>query len=278
MGTSIYAISIITASFLIGISLGSFLISKYIDKIKHAIMTLAFVQLGIALSGLLVLLFLDNMDVPYLMLYHAFDSYYPFTVSLFIIVSFVILIPTTLMGATMPIASKIISNRFEFIGTDIGAIYSINTFGAIFGTIFASFVLIPSIGMMKTGVFGATISIFIALMLFVVSERRWKRKFFSFVSITFVLGICLAPNTISPVFAGAYYHGTQLQDIESWKNLKSNTELVYYDEGLYGMISVVRNDEYIAMRIDGKSESSNVPLELVSEHQLAYIPRAHLNP
>ena len=272
MGTSIYAISIITASFLVGFSLGSFIISKYTHKIKHPVTTFAFVELGIALSGILVLLLLDKLDVPYLMLYHAFDSYYPFTVSLFIVIFLIILVPTTLMGATMPIVSKIVSNKFEFIGTDIGAVYSINTFGAIFGTIFASFVLIPGIGMIKTGVFGAAIGIFIALMLFAISERKWKNKFYFFAGITIILGICLASGTINPLFAGAYYHGTQLQDIEGWKNLKSKIELVHYEEGLYGMVSVVKKDEFVALRIDGKSESSNVPIELVSEHQLAYIP------
>lgn len=272
LGTSIYAISIITASFLIGLSLGSFLISKYSGKIKHPITAFAFVEMGIALSGILVLLLLDKLDVPYLMLYHAFDSYYPFTISLFIIIFIIILIPTTLMGATMPMVSKIVSNEFEFIGADIGAVYSINTFGAIFGTIFASFVLIPRIGMIKTGVFGAAIGVSIALMLFAVSERKWKSKFYSFAGTTIILGIYLSSGTINPLFAGAYYHGTQLKDIESWKDLKSKTELVRYEEGLYGLVSVVKKDEFIALRIDGKSESSNVPIELVSEHQLAYIP------
>ena len=272
LGTSVYAISIITASFLIGLSLGSFLISKYSGKIGHPVTALAFVEMGIAMSGIMVLFIMDKLDVPYLMLYHAFDSYYPFTISLFSIIFIIILIPTTLMGATMPLVGKIVSDKFEFIGADIGAVYSINTFGAIFGTIFASFVLVPRIGMIKTGLFGAAIGVSIALMLFAVSERRWMSKFYSFAGTTIILGIYLASVTINPLFAGAYYHGTQLKDIESWNDLKSKTELVRYEEGLYGLVSVVKKDEFIALRIDGKSESSNVPIELVSEHQLAYIP------
>lgn len=109
-------------------------------------------------------------------------------------------------------------------------------------------------------------------MIFSISERRWKSKFYSIAGVSIVLGIYIASGTINPLSAGAYYHGTQLQDIESWKNLKSKTELVHYEEGLYGLVSVVRKDKYTALRIDGKSESSNVPIELVSEHQLAYIP------
>lgn len=272
LGTSIYAISIITASFLVGLSLGSFLISKYTDRIKHPLTTFAFVELGIALSGILVLLLLDKLDAPYLMLYHAFASYHPFIASLFIVIFLILLVPTTLMGTTMPMVSKIVSNKFEFIGTNIGAVYTVNTFGAIFGTTFASFLFIPAIGILKTGAISATISIFIALLLFAISERVWKSKFYSLAGISIVLSIYLASSTINPLFAGAYYHGTQLKDIESWKNLKSKTELVHYEEGLYGMVSVVRKDKYTALRIDGKSESSNVPIELVSEHQLAYIP------
>ena len=272
LGTSIYALSIITSSFLIGLALGSFIISKYMDRINYPISTFAFIEMGIGLSTILLLLFIDKLDTPYLILYHSFDSFYPFMASLFIIIFLILLIPTSLMGATLPIVSKIITKQFKCLGTDIGVIYTSNTLGAIFGTLFASFVLIPAVGMTKTAAIGAAISIFIGLILFAVSEFKWKNKFYSLTGITIVLCILLASTTINPLFAGAYYHGTQLEDVDSWNNMKSNIELVHHEEGLYGLISVVKQGEYIALRTDGKSESSNVPLELVTEHQLAYIP------
>ncbi len=272
LGTSVYALSIITAAFLTGLSLGSFLIGRYMDRIKVPITTFAFIELCIGLSGILVILLFDKLDIPYLVLYHTFDSFYPFTVSLFILIFLIILVPATLMGTTMPLVGKIVSNKFEYIGTDIGAAYTVNTFGAIFGTFLTSFIFIPSIGITKTAALVGAISISVGLVLFFYSERKWKNIFCSLAGISVILCIYLASTTISPLFAGAYYHGTQLKDVESWKNLKSSTELVHYEEGLYGLVSIVKKDKYIALRIDGKSESSNVPMELASERQLAYIP------
>lgn len=272
LGTSIYALSIITSSFLIGLALGSFIISKYMDRIKYPITIFAFVEMGIGLSAILIMLFIDKLDVPYLMLYHTFDSFYPFMASLFIVIFLVIMVPTSLMGTTMPLVSKIISRQFRCVGTEIGVIYTSNTLGAIFGTVYATFILIPIVGMTKAGAIGASTSIFIGLLLFSISEYKWKTKFYSLAGVSIILCVYLATISINPLFAGVYYHGTQLEDVNSWNNMKSDTELVYYEEGLYGLVSVVRNKDYIALRIDGKSESSNVPLELVTEHQLAYIP------
>ncbi|MDF1556906.1 MAG: fused MFS/spermidine synthase [ANME-2 cluster archaeon] len=272
LGTSIYALSIITSSFLIGLSLGSFIISKHMHRIKYPITTFAFIEMGIGLFAILLLLFTEKLDILYLILFHTFDSFYPFMASLFVVIFLMLLIPTSLMGATMPIVSKIISKKFRCVGTDIGVIYTSNTFGAILGTIFATFVLIPTIGMMKTGALGAAVSIFIGLILFWVSESKWKKKFYSLAGLTIVLCLYMASISINPLFAGAYYHGTQLEDVNIWKEMKSNSEVVHYEEGLYGLVSVISNGNYIALRIDGKTDSSNVPFELVTERQLAYIP------
>lgn len=272
LGTSMYSLAIITASFLVGLSLGSFLAGKYIDKMQNPLTIFAFVELCIGFSAIVVLLLLNELDTLYLTLYHVFDSFYPFTLSLFMVIFLIMLIPTTLMGATMPLVSRIVSNKSEYIGTDTGAVYTVNTFGAIFGTLSASFILIPSVGIIKTGVVGAAISISIGLLIFSRSEKKWKNKFFSIAAVSVVSLLYLSSSTINPLSAGAYYHGTQLKDIEGWKSYKQDTELVHFEEGLYGMVSVVKKDRYTALRIDGKSESSNVPIELVSEHQLAYIP------
>ncbi len=272
LGTSMYSLAIITASFLVGLSLGSFLAGKYIDKVQHPLTIFAFVELCIGFSAIVVLLLLNKLDMLYLTLYHIFGSFYPFTLSLFLVIFLIMLIPTTLMGATMPLVSRIVSNKSEYIGTDTGVVYTVNTFGAIFGTLSASFILIPSIGIIKTGVVGAAISISIAFLIFSRSERKWRTKFFSIAAVSVVSLLYLSSSTINPLSSGAYYHGTQLNDIESWKNYKRDTELVHFEEGLYGLVSVVKKDKYTALRIDGKSESSNVPIELVSEHQLAYIP------
>lgn len=279
LGTSIFAISIITACFLIGLSLGSYIIGRYIPDLKNLLTAFAFIELGIGASGVMLLLMMENLDIPYLMLYHAFDSFYPFAAVLFLILFMIFLIPTMLMGATMPVVSKITTRDNRLIGTDIGAIFTTNTAGAIFGTFFASFVFIPLFGIIGTGVIIAGLYIMIALLIFAYSEKRATKMFYLFVAVSIILFLYLASTTINPLSAGAYYHGTQLEDIKSWEKMKSDTQLVHFEEGLYGLVSAVRQGEYMALRIDGKSESSNVPVELVTEYQLAYIPMfAHTSP
>ena len=58
-----------------------------------------------------------------------------------------LIIPTTLMGATLPILSKTLANSQLRFAKDVGSLYAINTVGAMVGAVLTAFFLIPSIGM-----------------------------------------------------------------------------------------------------------------------------------
>lgn len=276
LGTSVYAISIITSTFLIGLSLGSLIAGKYINRYKDLIPLFAYIECGIGISSLLMLIFFDKLDMPYLYLYHIMDSFYPFMFALFILVFIIMLIPTLLMGATLPLVSKIITGRIENVGLEIGTIFSLNTFGAIFGSFLASFMLIPVIGMTKTGAFGAFVNIGIGVIVFVAyirtNDQYPRKRFYSMASAAVILFLLIWVSTINPLFAGAYYHGTRMDDLQSWKDVKENTEVLYHDEGLYSSVSVTRENGYTSLRINGKPDSSNAPADLFTEYMLGYIP------
>ena len=48
---------------------------------------------------------------------------------------------TVCMGAALPVASQIYSNKLTVLGRSIGNVYSVNTLGAIAGSLAAGFVL-----------------------------------------------------------------------------------------------------------------------------------------
>ncbi len=61
-----------------------------------------------------------------------------------------ILPATTLMGATLPVLSRVAARTTRSVGASVGALYAINTFGAVAGTIAAAFVALPALGMKRT--------------------------------------------------------------------------------------------------------------------------------
>src|SRR5262249_24803786 len=57
-----------------------------------------------------------------------------------------LLVPTTFLGMTFPVAARLYAKSDSLLGTEISAVYSFNTVGGILGSLIADFILIPHIG------------------------------------------------------------------------------------------------------------------------------------
>jgi spermidine synthase len=65
----------------------------------------------------------------------------------FILAAVVLLVPTTLMGATLPFMVIAAQRRWPHLGSNVGALYALNTLGATAGTFVAGFYLIGLLGL-----------------------------------------------------------------------------------------------------------------------------------
>ena len=73
--------------------------------------------------------------------------------------------PTTLMGATLPILARHFVRRpweLRRVGLRIGTLYAVNLFGAVAGAFFAGFVFLPTIGLRWTNVTAASFNLTLA--------------------------------------------------------------------------------------------------------------------
>ena len=89
-----------------------------------------------------------------------------------------LLIPTSLMGATLPLLARYAILADHQIGTRTGLLYMANTLGAAVGTIGAAFVLLPSFGLDKTVYFGVATNVTVclaALALHALSDAKQSR-------------------------------------------------------------------------------------------------------
>ena len=73
-------------------------------------------------------------------------SFYVFSLIRFLVCFLLILLPTTLMGATLPVLSRFMVEARKRVGKDIGYLYAINTMGATLGCLVTGFYLIESPG------------------------------------------------------------------------------------------------------------------------------------
>ena len=162
-GSTIYAVSTILTTFFVGFTLGSYAFRNLADRIKNPEKLFAFLELGIGLYGLIILgIFKITMSI-----YLALEI----PVLQFTILFLIIIIPATLFGAAWPVVNKIYININD-LGKDAGKLYSFNSFGAFFGSIAAGFILLPLLGITKTGILAASLNILIALAIFFYSGKK----------------------------------------------------------------------------------------------------------
>jgi len=159
-GTSQIAVSTVLAGFMTGLALGGWLGARIADRTTRPLFIYGLLELGIGLYALLFPTLLATITPVYLEFYRAFTpGPWGFGVSQFALVAPLLLIPTTAMGMTLPLLARFATRSSQEAGTQIGRLYGANTLGAVIGVTAAGFVLLPSLGLLKTTLLAATFNI-----------------------------------------------------------------------------------------------------------------------
>jgi spermidine synthase len=151
LGNTTYASSITVATFLGGLALGSFLVRQRVDAIPNKLKTYALLEIAISLVALVSPWVMSSADGLYVMVYQGVDASPILVTTLQIIVSvLVLLVPTVLMGTTLPLVSSWLVESASQTGRWVGKLYSLNTFGAMVGCALSGFYLIRLFGVHET--------------------------------------------------------------------------------------------------------------------------------
>lgn len=175
-GKTIGAATIVVSVYMAGLGLGSLYWGRKIDTIKNHLKTFGLLQFGIAISCLLVMAFFVILPQLYRFIYNALHISQTTSLIFIFIVSFLcMLVPTFLMGGTLPVISKCYIQNDREIGRGIGALYTVNTCGGIFGAGLTGYILIGTIGQAQTQITAIMISIVLGGISFLLqssSERN----------------------------------------------------------------------------------------------------------
>jgi len=166
-GSTVFATSAVLTTFMAGLALGSYLFGRIVDRLGRPLRLYAALECGIAIFALLSPFLLDLLKAVYILIYRTLSAeFYSLTLIRFILSFLVLLIPTTLMGGTLPVVSKFVVDQIEKRGRRVGLFYALNTFGAMVGTIATGFFLIRHLGVMQTIILGAVTNFVLAGLLF----------------------------------------------------------------------------------------------------------------
>lgn len=171
-GSTTFATATVLAVFMGGLALGSFLAGRVADRIAKPFLWYGILEGIIGLWALLVPVLLDIAVSSYRVIWELthFD-FFSFSLLRLGLAAMILLVPTTLMGATLPLLSKYVTDSLSTVGNRIGTIYAINTLGAVCGAAQSGLFLLPGLGLSVTTMIAAGINVFLCLIVIWISYK-----------------------------------------------------------------------------------------------------------
>ncbi|MGQ0734859.1 MAG: fused MFS/spermidine synthase [Acidobacteriota bacterium] len=172
-GVTVYAASTVLAAFMAGLALGSAVAGRVLSRAQRPLQAFGLAEVGIGLSALATPVALDAAAALYQRLHQVSpDSFALLTAARLVTGFVVLLVPTMLMGVTLPVlsASRLVG-RSHF-GSRVSALYAVNTAGAVTGAAVAGFYLIGAIGMSRSFLIAASMNIAVGLVAVWLDRRE----------------------------------------------------------------------------------------------------------
>ncbi len=172
-GSSSVAMATVLTAFMAGLGLGAYVFGKVADRIPHPILTYGAAELLVGVWALILPLlvtpegFLAGVNA-YLRNEMGAGSM-GFMLARFACVVPLLLLPTTLMGASLPLLSRHFVRRGASrrdVGAVVGSLYAVNTFGAVLGVALGGFVLMPAIGLTRTTYVAVAMNVALGVVIF----------------------------------------------------------------------------------------------------------------
>ena len=150
-GVTVYAASAVWAMFMAGLALGSGAAGLVADRVRNPLRWFGATELLIGATALVTPAALAGCSSCTSPRIRRFPTRRPASSRVHLAMAFAVLIvPTSLMGATLPLVVKASTFRSSSLGSQLGLLYASNAAGAIVGTIAAGLYLIPQRGIHGT--------------------------------------------------------------------------------------------------------------------------------
>ncbi len=282
-GSSSQSFSVMLVTFLAGIALGGavahwlFRAGRLTSR-RSLVTAFGACEVAVAASVLLMLPFYERF--PYIFaqartLFAPTDGgYAAMQLVQLALLGAVMLVPTTLVGVTLPLASRVVVAGVGDVGSGVGASFSSNTLGTLFGAAFTGLVLIPVLGI-QVALLGAT-----AASAGVGGALLWiaGRGRVAAVSVAIVgaalLVIVVAGGAWNPVLMTAgYFRGkTAPENFEAMQKRYAGHKLLFSEDGHDSTVTVVAVDGDVFLKVNGKTDASTLREDMVTQTISGHLP------
>ena len=271
VGPTTYAFSAMVATFIVGIALGS-LAGGWLGRRGPAPGWLAMSMLTSGVAAVMA-----AASAPQLALFVA--NAVAGTASSFasvmwlqsLLVAATMLPMTLALGAAFPLGVGLVVGDDRPIATDVAAVYTANTLGAIVGALAGGFVLIPRLGLQGSVRAAAVLVMLGAITVVLTTMVGGRRTPIVLAAAAATLVMWVTPSwDVALLSSGAYKYAPYLHADHRDVLLRAGS-LLYYREGAASTVSVRRVAGSVSLAIDGKIDASNAG-DMLTQRLLAHLP------
>lgn len=178
LSTRVFAFSIVLATYLVGLALGAFVCTRFVDRLRNPWNAFAVLIAGAGLVGLGTISALGSWVAVAQTALEAIvfnwtgSELAGMSARFAVAAAWVVLPPTLLLGAAFPVAIRLVAQESR-VGRDVGAAIGLNTIGGLVGVAVAGLVLVPGLGLIKTMATLALAAAALGLVALVAGQRRF---------------------------------------------------------------------------------------------------------
>ena len=282
LGSSVYAFTIMLTTFLVGLAFGAGLGTWLADRARRPLLVLALVEAAVGVSAFAGLFLIRELPYVFLVLHRQFESS-PAGLLLgtrLLVAALVMMVPTMLLGAVFPLAVRAAAGSVNAIGRTVGALYSVNTLGAIAGAFASGFLLIPWLGV-EGSIVAAIVLNFLAAAALAFTTGAVSRPIRSTVAVAMILAAILAaplrPRWNPAVMASGVYRyapsikaATRAEFFDHYLS-GGDGETVFYRDGVSATVAVQKQFGHYVLKVNGKPDATTAG-DLPTQALIAHLP------
>ena len=171
LGHTSYAVIAVLAAFMGGLALGNAWLGSRADRTPRPLFLYAGLELGIGGFALAFPAYFQVIQSGFIGVVQGLEPHGALRLTLqFLFAGLAILVPTVLMGATLPVLTRFVTRSLGELRGRVATLYAINSTGAVVGTICSDWWLIPGFGLEPTLYIGAALSIGVGLLAWMTSR------------------------------------------------------------------------------------------------------------
>jgi len=170
LGNSGQAHAIVIATFMGGLAAGAFLFGRLADRVKRPLLLYGLFELFIGLYAAVYPAVHGAMESLFLSLAPHFSEPMRVWPKLFI-AGLSLVVPTLLMGGTLPAMLKHITRSAGSMRVDLARLYAVNSVGAAMGVLLAGVWLVPAVGLRAASGFAVALNAMVAIAALVVGRK-----------------------------------------------------------------------------------------------------------